>query len=75
MEESTKATIKKISVVLIFGIIAYLVILFVISTGMILLILTVLGLAAFGAYTLWETYAKKELIKKEENIAVLEEEE
>jgi FtsH-binding integral membrane protein len=65
--------VEKILVAITFGIIAYLVILFVISTGMILLILATIGLAVFGAYTLWETYAKNELLKKEENFDTLKE--
>jgi len=75
MEETTKKTIKKILLAVTFGVLAYLVILFVISTGMILLILTVIGLALYGAYTLWEKYAKEELLKKEENFDELKEKE
>lgn len=68
MEESSKTTIKKVITIIIFGSIAYLVMLFIISTWVILLVLTTVGLALFGAYTAWEKYAKNELMKKEENV-------
>ena len=73
MDESTKATIKKIILAIIFGTIAYLAIIFIMSTWVILTILTVVGLALFGAYTVWEKYAKNELMKKEENFSSLKE--
>ncbi len=73
MEESTKKSLKKIVSVICFGVIFYFAILFVISTGMVLLILAAFGLSLFGAYTLWEKYAKEELLKKEENFDTLKE--
>lgn len=72
MEESTKKSLKKFVLVICFGAIAYFVILFIISTGIILLLLGAIGLSLFGAYTLWEKYAKKELIKKEEDLDKLQ---
>ena len=53
------------------GIIAWLLILFVIYTGIVLIIWVACGLALFGLYTLWERYAKQELMKKEENFDIL----
>ena len=47
---------------------------FALSPTMLLTILSIVGLAAFGAYTLWERYAKQELLKKEENFDTLKEE-
>lgn len=73
MEESTKALLKKILVVFCFGLVACISIIFIVSTGMFLLILSILGFAAYGAFNLWEKYAKKELMKKEENLDILEE--
>jgi len=74
MEESTKKSLKKFVLVICFGVIIYFAIFFIISTGMVLLLLTAIGLSLFGAYTLWEKCAKKELMKKEENLDTLEEE-
>jgi FtsH-binding integral membrane protein len=74
MEESTKKSLKKFLSVICFGVIVYFAILFIISTGMVLLLLAAIGLSLFGAYTLWEKYAKEELIKKEENLDILEKE-
>ena len=67
MEEKTKDTIKKIVVVIIFGIIVYLAIIFIIATWIVFVVLFTMGLALFGAYTAWDKYAKNELMKKEEN--------
>lgn len=66
-------TIKKILIGITFGLIAYLAIIFIMSTGFVLLILTILGFASFGAYTVWEKYAKEELAKREENFDTLKE--
>ena len=68
-------TFKQILLVATFGVIAYLTILFVISTGAILIVLILIGLGLYGAYELWEKYAKLELMKKEENFDTLKLEE
>lgn len=67
-------TVKQILSVALFGIIAYLAIMFIISTGAVLIVLIVIGLGIYGAYVLWEKYAKCELMKKEENFNTLKEE-
>jgi hypothetical protein len=41
------------------------------STGAMLIVCVVGGLALVGLYTLWEKYAKLELMKKEENFDIL----
>jgi FtsH-binding integral membrane protein len=64
-------TLKKILLITCFGIIIWLVIIFMVSAGVIILVLTVIGLVIFGAYKLWEDYAKKELLKREENFDIL----
>ncbi|HQF36526.1 MAG TPA: hypothetical protein PLL26_02690 [Candidatus Dojkabacteria bacterium] len=66
-------TLKQILSVALFGVIAYLTIIFIISTGTILIVLAVIGLGIYGAYELWEKYAKKELLKHEENFDTLKE--
>ena len=66
-----KDNLKTILLVASFGIIVWVVIMFLFSTGVIILILTVIGLAICGAYKIWEDYAKEELLKKEENFDIL----
>jgi hypothetical protein len=41
------------------------------STGAMLIVLVFVVLALVGLYTLWEKYAKLELMKKEENFEIL----
>ena len=69
-----KDNLKTILLVAGFGIIVWLVIVFVFSAGIIILVLTVIGLAICGAHRIWEGYAKEELLKKEENFDTLKEE-
>ncbi len=64
-------TVRQILSVALFGIIAYLAIVFIISSGAILIVLILIGLGIYGAYALWEKYAKFELMKKEENFDTL----
>ena len=66
--------IKKGLMILVFGIIAYLCIIFIISTGILLIVLIIAGLAMIGAYDLWEKYAKTTLLTKEEPNQVNQEE-
>jgi len=65
------ATIKKILIAGGLGIIAWLFIMFVLYTGIMLIVWIVGGLALIGLYGLWEKYAKLELMKKEENFDIL----
>lgn len=69
-----KDNLKTILLVAGFGIIVWLVIVFVFSAGIIILVLTVIGLAICGAYRIWKGYTKEELLKKEENFDTLKEE-
>jgi len=66
-------TIKKVILIAIFGIIVYFALMFIIYTGVTLVIWVVGALALVGAYKLWEDYAKKELLKREENFNILKE--
>jgi len=68
-------TLKKILLIALFGMISYLAAIFIISTGMILIVLIIIGLSILGAYKLWEKFAKEELLKHEESFDRLKEEE
>jgi hypothetical protein len=65
------ATVKKILMAGGLGGIAWLFIMFVLYTGIMLIVWVVGGLAPIGLYSLWEKYAKLELMKKEENFEIL----
>jgi len=57
-------TLKTILIIGGFGIIVWLAITFIISAGIVLFILFIIGLTIYGAYHIWEDYAKEELLKK-----------
>jgi len=66
-------TVKNILLIAAFGIIAYVALIFIIYTGLTLIIWIIGALALVGAYKLWEDYAKNELMKREENFDILKE--
>ena len=66
-------TIKKILLVITLCVIAYFTIVFILATAAILVTMAIVGLSIFGAYIIWQKYAMKELMKKEENFEILKE--
>lgn len=52
-------------------VIVWLFILLIIYAVALVIVLSVIGLAIFGLYILWEKYVKYELMKKEENFEIL----
>jgi hypothetical protein len=66
-ENQMKQTVKCILLIIMLGIISYFAIVFIISIGAFLLVLGIFATSLIGIFTIWEKYAKKELMKKEEN--------
>ena len=54
-----KEILKTVLLVAVFGIIVWVTIIFLFSTGVIILVLVVIGLAICGAYKIWENMQKK----------------
>jgi len=56
--------LKRVIIIGCFGIIMLLGTLFIISAGVVAIIFLVVGLAIAGLYSIWEKFAKEELVKK-----------
>jgi len=68
-------TLKNVLMIVCLGVIMWLTVVFIISAGMIIFVLFIIGLVIYGLYNIWEKFSKNELSKKEENFNTLKEEE
>lgn len=66
--------IKKVLLIIALGLIVYFVVVFIISVGAFVLFIAIFATSLIGIFTIWEKYAKKELIKKDESLDILTEE-